>query len=74
MRVPCPGSASCSATSNETRLRSIGAFSEILKYSLLRREYSLLRRDPNASTLKIHRLVQAVLKRTSVPESRLLQS
>ena len=44
-----------------------GAFSEILKYSLLRR-------DPNASTLKIHRLVQAVLKRTSVPESRLLQS
>ncbi len=67
MRVPCPGSASCSATSNETRLHSIGAFSEILKYSLLRR-------DPNASTLKIHRLVQAVLKRTSVPESRLLQS
>ena len=32
------------------------AISEILKYSLLRR-------DPNASTLEIHRLVQAVLKR-----------
>ena len=31
------------------------AISEILKYSLLRR-------DPNASTLEIHRLVQAVLK------------
>jgi tetratricopeptide (TPR) repeat protein len=31
------------------------AVSEILKYSLLRR-------DPNASTLEIHRLVQAVLK------------
>jgi len=31
------------------------ALSEILKYSLLRR-------DPNASTLEIHRLVQAVLK------------
>ena len=31
------------------------AISEILKYSLLRR-------DPNARTLKIHRLVQAVLK------------
>jgi tetratricopeptide (TPR) repeat protein len=32
------------------------AMSEILKYSLLRR-------DPNASTLEIHRLMQAVLKR-----------
>ena len=32
-----------------------GAISEILKYSLLRR-------DPNTRTLEIHRLVQAVLK------------
>ena len=33
------------------------ALSEILKYSLLRR-------DPNASTLEIHRLVQAVLRKS----------
>jgi tetratricopeptide (TPR) repeat protein len=33
-----------------------GAIEELLKYSLVRR-------DPNASTLEIHRLVQAVLKR-----------
>ena len=35
------------------------AFSEILKYSLLRR-------DPTASTLKTHRLVQAVLIKAHV--------
>jgi hypothetical protein len=41
------------------------ALSEILKYSLLRR-------DPNASTLEVHRLVQVARRRPRPRDSRYL--
>jgi hypothetical protein len=51
MRVPCPGSVSCSATSNEMRLRSIAPSQRFLSIGIQR----------PAPLIKTHRLVQAVL-------------